>query len=90
MTRSKWKGPYIDLNVLEKIKKKQAQQPLIVQRNSTIINSFVGYTFRIHNGKSYSEIIVNENMINHKFGEFSATRAKFVYVEKKKKRKSRK
>jgi len=55
----------------------------IRSRQSTILSDYVGYTFKIHNGKIYKKLVVSEDMIGKKFGEFSPTR-KFVTHKKKK------
>jgi ribosomal protein S19 len=73
MTRSKWKGPYL-------YKEKQKNQ---FCKNSEILPIFVGKTFQIHNGKSFVEVLVTNDMINHKFGEFIFTRGKFSFKKKK-------
>lgn len=88
MSRSKWKGPYVDPKNLKKINlTKKQHKTLIITRNSEIIPTFLGLTFTIHNGKNYVKIIITEDMIGHKFGEFSMTRGKFSYKKKKKKSK---
>jgi ribosomal protein S19 len=79
MGRSKWKGPFLNL----KTKDSTTKNKNVISRNSLIVPSFVGLTYSVHNGKNYFEISVNENMIGHKFGEFSFTRAKFSYKKKK-------
>jgi small subunit ribosomal protein S19 len=87
MSRSKWKGPFINtenLNEVNFIKKQvHSKKNSVISRNSEIIPSFIGLTFNVYNGKSYSELTVNEHMIGHKFGEFSFTRAKFFFKKKK-------
>jgi small subunit ribosomal protein S19 len=87
MSRSKWKGPFINpknLTELNLIKKQDnLKKNAIISRNSEVIPSFIGLTFNIYNGKNYSEVTVNENMLGHKFGEFSFTRAKFSFKKKK-------
>ena len=80
MNRSTWKNPYI--NFVEQKKKKQNNH-IIASRNSQIVPKFLGLTFKVYNGKSYKEITVSEEMINHKFGEFIFTRAKFSFKKKK-------
>ena len=52
--------------------------------------NFLGNTFKIHNGKSFVELIVSKNMIGHKFGEFVFTRTKYIFKNKKNKKKSKK
>jgi len=81
MSRSKWKGPYIQTTSLE-----QKTTKYKISRNSEIVPKFLGFTFDIHNGKSYSEIIVTNEMIGHKFGEFVSTRSKFYFKKKKSKK----
>ena len=88
MNRSKWKGPYIDSNIIKNIKllNKKKISP-IISRNSSVIPKFVGITFKVHNGKTFLEISVSKEMIGYKFGEFSITRGKFSFKKKKKKSK---
>lgn len=62
-----------------------AEQKLIISRNSEIVPTFLGRTFHIYNGKSNVELTVTEEMLGHRFGEFSYTRSKFVFKKKKKK-----
>ena len=69
----------------EFLEKKQ-QKTLLISRNSEIVPRFLGLGFNIYNGKNYVGLIVTEDMINHKFGEFSFTRAKFAFKKKKKKK----
>jgi len=85
MSRSKWKGPYIDkksINILRQEKKNYIKQ--IVSRNTTILPKFVEKTFEVYNGTKFNEILVTEDMIGHKFGEFSATRKRFSFKKKQK------
>jgi len=78
MTRSVWKGPFVDPNLLkkvEKIKNQTNKTPIKTwSRKSTIIPEFVGFSFLIHNGKKYIPIKISEEMVGHKLGEFSPTR----------------
>lgn len=94
MSRSKWKGPFIDTKHLTKIKnlkkKTNNKKILNISRNSEIMPLFLGLTFNVYNGKIYSNVTVSENMIGHKFGEFSLTRATFVFKKKKLKKKLKK
>lgn len=85
MNRAKWKGFYTDENFLTNfntLKKKKLIQA--ISRKSSIIPKFVGKTFKIHSGKSFSKITVLKNMIGHKFGEFTPTRTTFAFKKKKK------
>ena len=83
MNRSKWKGPYINPEQLLKFNDTTKQHVYIISRNSEIIPRFLGLTFKVYNGKEYSEFTVTELMIGHKFGEFAFTRSKFVFKKKK-------
>lgn len=86
MSRAKWKGPYLKLNNKKTINNFQANTNLIATRNTEISPKFVGKTFAVHNGKKFNEISVYEEMIGHKFGEFSATRKPFLFKKKKTKK----
>lgn len=80
MSRSSKKGPYVDQNIIKKIAKLKSGDPTAIKtwaRASEISPEMVGFTFAIHNGKSFIEIIVKEEMVGHRLGEFALTR-KFV------------
>ena len=78
MTRSVWKGPFVDMTLLKKAQKiSDSRKKEIIKtwsRRSTIIPQFVGLTFGVYNGHKFIPVSVNENMVGHKFGEFSPTR----------------
>ncbi len=78
MSRSIKKGPFIDAKLMkkfEKMLKGSDKRPIKTwARRSTIVPEFVGYTFTVHNGKSFIPVFVTENMVGHKLGEFSPTR----------------
>ena len=78
MARSVWKGPFVDGYLLKKAEKVVAsgrkEVIKIWSRRSTILPQFVGLTFGVYNGHKFIPVLVTENMIGHKFGEFSATR----------------
>ena len=79
MTRSTWKGPFYEEYLLKKadnVRKsgKTNQVIKIWTRKSTILPEFVGLTFGVYNGKKFIPVSINENMVGHKFGEFSPTR----------------
>lgn len=84
MSRSKWKGPYTDIKNLQE--KKIQSKFLTASRNSEILPKFFGLTFNVHNGKGYTEVNITEEMIGHKFGEFSFTRSKYSFKKKKSKK----
>jgi small subunit ribosomal protein S19 len=76
--RSVLKGPFVDGYLLKKAEKVRGSKRNEVirtwSRRSTIIPQFVGLTFGVHNGKKFVPVLVTENMVGHKFGEFSPTR----------------
>lgn len=78
MGRSIKKGPFYDGYLLEKVEnlRTEGRKDLVKtwSRRSTIIPDFVGYTFGIHNGRKFVPVLVTENMVGHKFGEFAPTR----------------
>ena len=78
MSRSVWKGPFVDPSLLEKVEKiKNQSNPTPIKtwsRKSTIIPEFVGISFLIYNGKKFIPIKISEEMVGHKLGEFSPTR----------------
>ncbi|MSO75950.1 MAG: 30S ribosomal protein S19 [Alphaproteobacteria bacterium] len=78
MARSVWKGPFIDGYLLRKAEKsRESGRKEIIRtwsRRSTILPQFVGLTFGVHNGHKFLPVLVTENMVGHKFGEFSPTR----------------
>ncbi len=78
MGRSLKKGPYIDLKLLKKVQKNiddGSTEPIKTwSRACTISPEFVGQTFLVHNGRMFNSVVVNENMVGHKLGEFSQTR----------------
>ncbi len=80
MTRSLKKGPYLDQKLLKKISGKKPQEAGVVKtwaRRSQISPEMVGFTFGVHNGRNHLEVLVSEEMVGHRLGEFSPTR-KFV------------
>ncbi len=78
MPRSVWKGPFFDLYLLKKAEEARASgKNKVIQtwsRRSTIIPQFVGLTFGVYNGKKFIPVLVSEEMVGHKFGEFAPTR----------------
>lgn len=80
MSRSSTKGPYVDPNILKKIAKVKIGDPTIIKtwsRDCEIAPEMVGFKFGVHNGKTFIEVLVKEEMVGHRLGEFSLTR-KFV------------
>ena len=78
MTRSVWTGPFVDGYLMKKAEKTRAsgrnEVIKIFARRSTILPQFVGLTFGVYNGHKFIPVLVTENMVGHKFGEFSPTR----------------
>jgi small subunit ribosomal protein S19 len=80
MSRSLKKGPYIDARLLKKMSKLKAGEKTVIKtwsRSAVITPEMVGFVFGVHNGKDFIEVVVVENMVGHRLGEFSPTR-KFV------------
>lgn len=78
MARSLWKGPFVDGYLIKKADKvKGSGRNEVVKtwsRRSTILPQFVGVTFGVHNGNKFIPVLVTEDMVGHKLGEFSPTR----------------
>ena len=78
MSRSVWKGPFVDPSLIKKVDKLKSQtnkSPIKTwSRKSTIIPEFVGVSFLIYNGKKFIPIKISEEMVGHKLGEFAPTR----------------
>ena len=78
MARSVWKGPFVDGYILRKAEKsRESGRSDIIRiwsRRSTILPQFVGLTFGVYNGHKHIPVLVSEDMVGHKFGEFSPTR----------------
>src|SRR5574344_36073 len=80
MTRSLKKGPYVDERLLKKIEGKKPIETGVIKtwsRACVISPEMVGFVFGVHNGKNHIEVLVTEDMVGHRLGEFSPTR-KFV------------
>ena len=78
MSRSLKKGPFVDLPLLEKIEvmNRTGEKRVIKSwsRRSTVVPEMVGHTVAVHNGMKFIPVYITENMVGHKFGEFSPTR----------------
>ena len=78
MARSVWKGPFVDGYLLKKAAATHGSGRKSViktwSRRSTILPQFVGLTFGVYNGRKFIPVLVSENMVGHKLGEFSPTR----------------
>ena len=89
MARSIKKGPFIDDHLLKKVEmaRESGSRKVIKtwSRRSDIIPEMVGMTFAVHNGKKFIPVFVTENMVGHKFGEFSPTRTFYSHAGDRKK-----
>jgi small subunit ribosomal protein S19 len=79
MGRSLKKGPFVDEKLYRKVMKQvevgMARSPIKTwARACTIVPEFVGFTFQVHNGRSFNDVFVTEDMVGHKLGEFALTR----------------
>ena len=79
MSRSSYKGPYIDEKLMKKVQAQKAPGGTKTAiktwaRRSTISPEFVGHTFSVHQGKTFVSVYVTEAMVGHKLGEFAPTR----------------
>jgi len=80
MTRSLKKGPYVDEKLLKKIAGKKPIETGVIKtwaRRSQISPEMVGFAFGVHNGKQHLEVLVTEEMVGHRLGEFSHTKKFF-------------
>jgi small subunit ribosomal protein S19 len=90
VTRSVWKGPFVDGHLLKKAEaardsgRKQAIKTW--SRRSTVLPQFVGITFAVHNGHKHVPVLVTEDMVGHKLGEFAPTRTFYGHAADKKAR----
>ena len=88
MARSVWKGPFVDGYLLKKADEVNASSRKSViktwSRRSTILPQFVGLTFGVHNGKKFIPVLITEDMVGHKLGEFSPTRTFYGHSADKK------
>ena len=77
MSRSLYKGPNVDEKLLKKIAGKKPGESVVIKtwaRGSVISPEMVGFTFGVHNGREHISVLVAEEMVGHKFGEFSPTK----------------
>ncbi len=87
MSRSVWKGPFVEKSLLKKIEGARASGKNTViktwSRRSTILPNMIGLTFGVHNGNKFIPVFVTENMVGHKLGEFAPTRNFRGHIAKK-------
>ena len=91
MSRSIWKGPFVDGYLLKKadVARESGRNDVIKtwSRRSTVMPQFVGLTFGVYNGKKFIPVTITETMVGHKLGEFSPTRSFFGHTPADKKAK---
>nr|QCI05905.1 ribosomal protein S19 [Dasysiphonia japonica] len=89
MSRSIYKGPYIEYKLLKKIEKlNQNDKKETIKtwsRASTIIPIMVGHTIAVHNGKQHFPVFISDQMVGHKLGEFIPTRTFRTHIKNDKK-----
>jgi len=92
VARSTWKGPFVDGYLLKKAEKaRESGRNQIIKtwsRRSTILPQFVGLTFAVHNGNKHIPVLVSEEMVGHKLGEFAPTRTYHGHGSDKKSKRS--
>ncbi|WP_428101519.1 30S ribosomal protein S19 [Candidatus Rariloculus sp.] len=78
MPRSIKKGPFVDLHLMKKVEKAAVnndRRPIKTwSRRSMVVPDMVGLTIAIHNGRQHIPVLISENMVGHKLGEFAVTR----------------
>lgn len=78
MARSIWKGPFVEKSLLKKVDEARASGKNTViktwSRRSTILPNMIGLTFGVHNGRKFIPVVISDQMIGHKLGEFAPTR----------------
>ena len=87
MSRSLKKGPYVDEKLYRKVEKLEAagqKKPIKTwARACTVVPEFIGHTFQVHNGRTFVDVFITEDMVGHKLGEFSNTRTFRGHTNKK-------
>lgn len=80
MSRSLNKGPFVDAKLLKKVLNAKPASAGVIRtwaRRSQISPEMIGFTFGVHNGKQHLDVLVSEEMVGHRLGEFSPTK-KFI------------
>jgi small subunit ribosomal protein S19 len=88
MSRSNWKGPFIDKSLLIKSLKFKRNTKVKIKtwsRRSTILPFLLGHQIWVHTGRQFIKVKIMEEMLGHKLGEFVPTRTKFFFKKTKKK-----
>ncbi|MEE9446362.1 MAG: 30S ribosomal protein S19 [Arenicellales bacterium] len=90
MARSIRKGPFVDHHLWSKVIKaneEKNRRPIVTwSRRSMVMPEFVGLTIAVHNGRQHIPVLINENMVGHKLGEFAPTRTFRGHIADKKAR----
>ena len=91
MVRAVWKGPFVDGHLIKKVQnqlKESTTRPIKTwSRRSTILPQFVGITFNVYNGKKFIPVLINEEMVGQKLGEYAPTRTYYGHTADKKTKK---
>ena len=91
MARSVWKGPFVDGHLVKKVQvylKESTTRPIKTwSRRSTILPQFVGITFNVYNGKKFIPVLISEEMVGQKLGEYAPTRTYYGHTADKKAKK---
>ena len=91
MARSVWKGPFVEKSILKKVEAaRSAGRNTVIKtwsRRSTILPNMIGLTFGVHNGNKFIPVVINDQMIGHKLGEFAPTRTYYGHGADKKAKK---
>ena len=91
MVRSVWKGPFVDGHLIKKVQthlEESNNKPIKTwSRRSTILPQFVGITFNVYNGKKFVPVLVSEEMVGQKLGEYAPTRTYYGHTADKKAKK---
>ena len=91
MARSVWKGPFVDGHLIKKVQnqlKESNNKPIKTwSRRSTILPQFVGMTFNVYNGKKFIPVLITEEMVGQKLGEYATTRTYYGHTADKKAKK---
>lgn len=91
MARSVWKGPFVERSLLKKVEEaRNAGKNTVIKtwsRRSTILPNMIGLTFGVHNGQKFIPVLVTDQMIGHKLGEFAPTRTYYGHGADKKAKK---
>ena len=76
MARSLKKGPFVDHHLMAKVENAGTHKKPIKtwSRRSTVLPEMIGYTIAVHNGRNHIPVLINEQMVGHKLGEFALTR----------------